>query len=276
MKVTNNRPSYHLASRTLKLVGIILILFSLLDYILLFFPADWSNRSWLLGVMIQLVNKGITPLIGMALLFTGFAIDTSYEGSRENSPIFLDLRVLGLFLAALLGVIYFVIFPLHLYNIRIERDTAIAKIGEEVKQKSQQIEAEINSGSFNSKMQAQQDKIKEQVTAVMGNPSQLQAVLNSNQVPDKVKNLIKESQKDPKALDRILSEEAKALPSQLRSQINTEKEQAEGKVKLETTKSTFQTGISSLLLAIGYLSISWIGLKSLGIIRLGRRKANLP
>ncbi|MGL5062729.1 MAG: HpsJ family protein, partial [Microcoleus sp.] len=80
MKATNSRQFSSVAARTLKVVGIVLILSALLDSIVLSLPgetADIFNRVWQLAAATQIVDRGIMPLMGIALLLTGFWVDSS-------------------------------------------------------------------------------------------------------------------------------------------------------------------------------------------------------
>ena len=65
MKASNSRQFSSVAARTLKVVGIILILSALLDCIVLSLPGETSdilNRAWQLAAATQIVDRGIIPL----------------------------------------------------------------------------------------------------------------------------------------------------------------------------------------------------------------------
>ena len=90
MKATNSRQFSSVAARTLKVVGIILILSALLDCIVLSLPGETSdmiNRGWQLAAATQIVDRGIIPLIGIALLLTGFWVDSSTGVSIERRNV---------------------------------------------------------------------------------------------------------------------------------------------------------------------------------------------
>ena len=52
----------------LKLVGTILILASLLDYIVLAIPFRYQQEQWLVGFITQVVDRGIIPMIGIVFI----------------------------------------------------------------------------------------------------------------------------------------------------------------------------------------------------------------
>ena len=66
-----------LASTSLKLVGAITIAAALIDFLTLLFPPNFGNRAWQLATVTSLVDRGIVPLVGIALLFPGYLIDSS-------------------------------------------------------------------------------------------------------------------------------------------------------------------------------------------------------
>ena len=70
-------PSSAVASLTMKVVGLLLIVSSLLDYVILAIPLQLLNRQWQLGYTTQLVDRGVIPLMGVALLLLGFWIESN-------------------------------------------------------------------------------------------------------------------------------------------------------------------------------------------------------
>ncbi|MGL6139751.1 MAG: HpsJ family protein, partial [Planktothrix sp.] len=66
--------------------------------------------------------------------------------------------------------------------------------------------------------------------------------------------------------------QADNLPTQLSTQIRDRKQELETQAKTQSLKSSLRTGISSLLLAIGYITLGWTGLKGLGILRGANRR----
>ena len=98
-----------------------------------------------------------------------------------------------------------------------------------------------------------------------------QALANPN-LPQQVKDVLEQSKSNPKAIEEFLNQQADNLPTQLLTQIRDRKQELEQQAKTQSLKSSLRTGISSLLLAIGYITIGWTGLKGLGILRGGNRR----
>ncbi len=285
MKATNIRQYSSIAARTLTIVGVIMILSSLLDFIVLSIPFNISSRAWQIGLATQIVDRGIIPMVGMALLFTGYWV-SSNSGLQENSksPI-LDLRFWALLLASLLGLVYLLLFPVHLNNTSQARAEAIKRIDQQASQAVTQLQSQIKSGEFqtNARQQltqalAQQKNI---VTALLEDQTRLNEVLESEESSDQLKTLLEESKDNPQAVDEFFNRIAEQLPERLPqiqanrlTRIRTQEKQSKEQVNSRAFKSSVRIGLSSLLLALGYIMIGWTGLKNMGIIKGKGRRQN--
>ena len=275
MKATNSRQFSSVAARTLKVVGIILILSALLDCIVLSLPGETSdlfNRAWQLAAATQIVDRGIIPLMGIALLMTGFWVDSSSGVSIERRKVWLDLRFWALLISSLLGLLYLSLVPVHLNNTRLELQNALAQVDQEAGQAEGQLEAQIKSEQFKTQVEQLKSQRRTQIAALLQDDAKLQQALQSSDVPEELKAVLRNSKNDPKALDNFLEQQAQALPTQARNEIRTRKQQKEKELRTRSRNSSLQTGISSLLLAMGYITVGWTGLRSLGILRFGHRK----
>lgn len=276
MKASNSRQFSSVAARTLKVVGIILILSALLQCIVLSLPgetSDFLNRGWQLAAAIEIVDRGIIPLIGIALLMTGFWVDSSSGVSIERRKVWLDLRFWALLISSLLGLVYLFLVPLHLNNTRLELKDALAQVDREAGQAEGQLEAQIKSDQFKAQVEQLKGQRRTQIAALLQDDGKLQQALKSPDVPKELKAVLQESKNDPKALDKFLEQQAQELPAQARNEIRSRKQQKEKELRTRSRNSSLQTGINSLLLAIGYITVGWTGLRSMGILRFGRRKS---
>ena len=275
MKATNSRQFSSVAARTLKVVGIILILSALLDCIVLSLPGEASgiaNRTWMLAATTEIVNRGIIPLMGIALLMTGFWVDSSSGVSIERRNVWVDLRFWALLISSLLGLIYLLLVPVHLNNTRLELKDTLAQVDKEAGQAESQLEGQIKSEQFKAQVEQLKSQRRSQIGALLQDDGKLQQALKSPDVPKELKAVLEESKNDPKALDKFLEQQAQELPNQARNEIRTRKQQKEKELRTRSRNSSLQTGINSLLLAIGYITVGWTGLRSMGILRFGRRK----
>jgi len=276
MKATNSRQFSSVAARTLKVVGIILILSALLDCIVLSLPGETSdmiNRGWQLAAATQIVDRGIIPLIGIALLLTGFWVDSSTGVSIERRNVWLDLRFWALLISSLLGLIYLLLVPVHLNNTRLELKETLVQVEREAGQAEGQLEAQMKSEQFKTQIEQLKSQRRSQIAALLQDEGKMAEALKSPEVPKELKAVLQESKNDPKALDKFLEQQAQELPNQARNEIRTRKQQKEKELRTRSRNSSLQTGISSLLLAIGYITVGWTGLRSMGMLRFGGRKA---
>lgn len=255
MKAKSSRSASPLAANALKIVGVILVLSSLLDYIVLSIPFQPTNRAWLLNWTTQLVDRGIIPMVGLALLLAGYWISRQEGAPSSRTPV-TDLRFWGLLVSSILGLTFLVLFPLHLNNINYASDQALKQI----EARAQQFETQLTSE-------------KDQLSALLKDDQklgELQKAIGSGQVQgaqlDQLKALndqLQQFRQDPNALNKRIEE--------TQGRIRSERLAAEQRAKTEATKSVIRVGLSSLLLAIGYLTIGGLGLGSL--LGKSRRKA---
>lgn len=275
MKATNSRQFSSVAARTLKVVGIILILSALLNSIVLSLPgeiSDMSNRGWQLAAATQIVDRGIIPLMGIALLMTGFWVDSSTGVSIDRRNVWVDLRFWALLIASLLGLIYLLLVPVHLNNTRLELKDALVLLDKEAGQAEAKLDAQIKSEQYKSELEQRKSLLRSQIGALLQDDGKLQQELKNPNLPKELKTVLQESKNDPKALDKFLEQQAQELPNQARKEISTQKQQKEKELRTRSRNSSLQTGINSLLLAIGYITVGWSGLRSMGILRFGHRK----
>lgn len=87
MKGTNTNPIPIQAAQFLKLAGLILILFTLLNYILLLFPLNLGDVEWRLRFTTQIVNQGIVPILGIALMFSAYGFEDILGLSKAQPKI---------------------------------------------------------------------------------------------------------------------------------------------------------------------------------------------
>jgi len=245
---------------TLKVVGLIMIVSSLLDFVILAIPFEPLKREWQLGFTTQIVDRGIIPMVGIALVVAGYWISNSISASgAEPKPAVQDLRFWVFLLSSLLGLIFLLLVPLHISNVSQQSTDAQKQID----QKASQAEAQL-------------DAQKKNVDLIVKDPqklSELEKAIGSGQVQGEqlarlqaLREQLQKFKQDPKALNQ----QSEAALSQIRSS----KQEAQKRATTEAFKLSLRTGLSSLLLAIGYAVIGWTGFAGgLGGSSASRRKA---
>ncbi len=261
-----NRLATVTTSRTLKVVGIILILSFLVDVLILSFPFQPTNSGWQTSLSTAFVDRGIVPLVGLGMLFGGHWVD-SFD---DSSPSGIDLRFPALILSSILGLIFLLIFPLHLNNVKkisernIEQVSARATQTEnQVQAQLQQLQARLNTDEAKAQIEKQKAQIKAQFSELIKDDAKYKEALERPNIPERQKELLKQFKADPKALDAFIAEQSDPtkLANQRLSQIRSDKEAAVDAAKQSAWKSGLRVGMSSLLLSIGYIIIGWTGLK---------------
>lgn len=239
-----------LAAIALKLVGIVTLVSALLDYVILVIPPDLTNSQWQLATTTQLVDRGIVPLVGIALLLTGFWIDSSIGRGPRGQSLATDLRFWACLLASILGLVFLVLTVLHVNSVRVTTREALAQVSNEASQATTQLEQRLSN-----ELSQQQN----QLGALLQNEELLSQAIESGQLPEDIQQF----QGDPEGLSQFLEQRAGEARQQLETQIGTRRQEAEQRVRTEARKSAIRISISSLLLAIGYSVVGWTGLRRL-------------
>jgi hypothetical protein len=269
-----NRVSTSNISLCLKLIGTICILSFAIDFIFLLFPFQPTDKLWQINLAKNLVDRGILPMLGLGLMLGSYWFDSASDPNRSSSS---NLKLPIFIISTLLGLIFFVIFPIHLNNVNQVKIQALQGYNREseqlelqVKNQLQQIQTQLTNQQVKANLDKQRLALKEQLSAQLNeliqDDQKYNQALNSSQLPEIQKNLLKQYKANPKALDNFIAQQTnpQQLAEQRIVQIRTDKEQRLKKTQEDASKE-LRTGIMSLLLSIGYTVIGWTGLRSLGI-----------
>ncbi|MGK7952366.1 MAG: HpsJ family protein [Xenococcaceae cyanobacterium] len=255
----------------LKLIGVILILSSILDYITLAIPFEPLDAQWQISFTGQIVDRGIVPLVGIAFMLVGYWIEASL--SSPGKKLSFDLRLPVFILASLMGLIFLLLVPLHLNNLRQAQTDVISQINQNAGEAENRIRTQFeqlnNLSQDPQRLEELNNRIREIDTAINSgqvqgqrlNPEQLQ---NLNQTKQQLENFRQLAQ-NPEALEARLNE--------LQTQLGDRKRERENRAKTEAFKQGIRTGLSSLMLAVGYIAIGWLGLKNMGKPPVSNKKA---
>ena len=193
MKAINNSPSPFI-TQTLKLVGVVLILSFLLDFVILAFPAGERDALWQIGFITATVDRGITPVIGLGFLMLGYWFERSNDDSLTQPPSWLSLKFWALLLSSLLGLLFLVMIPLHINNVNTESARAVERINENSSQEEAKLQNEISQAqaqlgdpNVRTKLESDKNKFKTQVTALLQNEQQFNQAINSDRTPENEK-----------------------------------------------------------------------------------------
>ncbi|MBD2277881.1 MAG: hypothetical protein HEQ13_10175 [Dolichospermum sp. DEX189] len=289
---THTTPSN--TSFLLKFIGIICILSFFLNFLFLLLPLQLTDKLWQINLSRTLVEQGIEPMLGLGAILTAYWLDRVDETRRSSSRLKLPIFILS----SLLGLIFLLIFPLHLSNVNQVKNQALTRINQESEQLESQIKnqltqeqteinnqlAQIQNQFGNEQIKAAVEKqrpvLKQQLAAQLNelikDEKKYNQALNNKDLPEAQKNLLKQYKVNPQALDDFISQQTDpqqlaALATQRISKINQEANQKITQLRTQKAQQLQKTqedawkelriGISSVLLSIGYIVIGWTGLK---------------
>ena len=275
MKTMSSNSFSPLTAQILKLVGVLLIFVFLLNLVTLLFPFQPLDRTWQISLATQMVEPGVILLVGLALIFVAYWISNSAGNTSVSRKAWLDLRFWAIFFSSLLGLLFLVLFPLHLSNISQASNQAVEQINQKAANDKTTLENQLNSPQAQLELQQQQAQLKAQIDELLKNEQQYNQVLQSNTVPQQLKDLLKESKANPKNIDQLVQQKLQDRLGTLRTttlnQIQSRQAEAQRQAQQEAWRSSLRVGGTCLLLAIGYIAMSWMGLKSMGWLLPARR-----
>ncbi len=250
-------------SLSLKIMGVVLVLSSLLDYIILAIPLRWQEQEWQIRYVSQVVDRGIVPMVGIAFILLGYWIGGNIQNAKLAKKSGLDIRLPIFFLASLLGLMFLLLVPLHLNNLRGASFTQLETVNESATEAETRIQDQydrINDLLQNPERINQIDNQIAQISQALSqgqfqgqpiNPQQRQALESRIQQLQNIRSLAN----NPDNLQGRLDQ----LQTQLRSRQLTTQQQ----IQTNTLKQGIKTGLTSLMLAIGYIVIGWFGIKEM-------------
>lgn len=255
MKITSS-----LISLIFKLVGAILVISGILDYIFAVLPGQWQDVNWQINLVNAFVDQGITPLIGICLVLLGWWIEDNYSSTKASAP----LRFSILIIACLLGLFFLLLIPLHLSNVNKISNELNSEISQKVQQQEAQLEGfigQLQAVSQDPERLKQEIEQRNQVLqsggVVQGQPlSSQQLQLLSNE-KEQLQQLLDLSEK-PEQLKAKLDDMKAELQAKLKERETEERQ----KTQNLTLQQSLKTSILSFILAIAYTVIGWFGLKT--------------
>lgn len=251
-----NNSSY--TSLILKLSGVIFIVSALFDFISFAIPLQWQDVQWQIRFVTAIVDRGIVPMLGMILILVAYWLDSTTGIPAAKKKI--DLRLPTFAIATVLGLIFLLFVPVHFKNLDSQKNLLLEQINQGAGQGAEQIKGfltQINTLSQNPNLLNQQIEQRNQIIAsgqVQGQPINAQQLEALRQQRDQLQGLRDLSKNPPEFKKRV-----ETIKKTLETQLLERQNQAESSTKLEALKQALRIGLSSLMLAIGYSAIGWLG-----------------
>lgn len=231
----------------LRLSGLIIFVAGVLGLALRLLAAQFSELAWRASFLAEFAERGIIPLIGIALFLFGWGLD-SLSGRSGGRWQQLRLPLFGLL--ALLGALYIAVVPLY-WN---DSSAAGREARQTLNNQAAQAEAEINN-----RYQAQESVLAQ----LLANPNQIaelqQAIANNPtaQIPDFLRQNAGNLNDNPEKVRQALRDERTKELDRVRS----EQQRQERQLSSEVGRSQVRIALNALLMAIAYLALANGGLR---------------
>ncbi|WP_069791992.1 HpsJ family protein [Cyanobacterium sp. IPPAS B-1200] len=256
MKITTT-----FTSLALKLVGVIILVSALIDYLFLAIPLQLSNRNWQIDFTNTIVDRGVVPLLAVSLLVLGWWIT---DNTPNSAPPSKAVRLPVFIISSLLGLLFLLLVPIHLSNISNVSAQFIQEIDQRASAQEEEIQGFIeqldaiarNPEQIQSEIE-QRNQVINSGGNIQGrqlNPEELQAITSQR---DQLQELLTLSQ-SPSDLETRLEETRTRLQTELRDLQRQEKQRAQ----TQALRQTLRTGINSFMLSVGYIVLGWLGIKN--------------
>ncbi|KAB8331876.1 hypothetical protein SD80_020310 [Scytonema tolypothrichoides VB-61278] len=273
----NNRFAAAIAARTLKVIGIILILSFLIDFVIISLDFSPTDKLLQLRWAASLVDRGVVPLVGLGMLFTGYWIDSFDDGTQ---PVSIDLKMPALVISSILGLLFLIIAPVHAMNIIHQRTQAVDQITKnaqlaenQLNTQLNQVQAQLGNDQVKAAVEKQKAQVKTQYTELVQDEQRYKQALNNPNIPQATKDLLQKFKANPQELDKFIAQQSdpKQLATQRLGQIRAQRDELIKQAE-DNWKPGLRIVIGSLLLSIAYIIIGWSGLKGMNALQGGKRK----
>ncbi len=252
MKITRRGASPSTSAQVLKIVGLVLVVLFVVDFISLTLSPNFLDKQWLTNWITQLVDRGVVPMVGIALLLMGLWIGNSPKPTPARKRLRPNPITMTLLFSGLLSITFLIFAPLYFNGSQM--------ISVEV---SQQINEEALRAESNLNNQLEQQR--NQVNALLSNDEQLQQIeqqLQADQITEELRiqlQQVRDSIQQAKVNPTFIEQRVEGLRSEGLSQIRRTQLQTRNQVVAELRKSQFRITVSSLLLSLGYFGTCWTG-----------------
>jgi len=244
-RVAKASPSklFERSAHILKLAGIALIAITIVNYLMIFVPPDFTNPRWWWTLTSQIIEQGILPLFGLALVFAGFAINLfsgtdhlegQWIGSNEPRAYQLSL---------LFGLIFLVMIPLHSVAAIMNSQAAIDRLDQELTKQEEQLQLQLN-------------RQKQIYTKLLAGEVKVEDLVGSKPLTKEQMEMLTKIQDKPEVLDRQIQ----SVQTSMKKDLQERQAKARESSKFAAWKSIFRLGLTSFILSACYFNLAWIGL----------------
>ncbi|NET43715.1 HpsJ family protein [Okeania sp. SIO2B3] len=245
MKGSNISPVPALAAKFLKLSGIIMVLFAIINSMLLLFPFNLGDIEWRLNFTTQIIERGILPILGIALMFCGYGFEEILGIAPPQAKVsWSNLKFWIYLLSFFCGIMFLLLIPLHISTAVAQSNQNVEKLNEDAVIAQKQLEERLGQRESS-------------LASLLKNNQKLEEYISQEQLSKEQLAELEKFKNNPDAL-KVRTEE---IRTQLTKQLEQNKQKAQQSSQLTAVKSSVRIGLTSLLLASCYLTIGWSGFK---------------
>jgi hypothetical protein len=236
MTSTENTPLRQ-TSLALPAVGLVLIVTVLFDFVVRLIFTRLDTPEVQVGLLTEFIDRGVIALIGLALVYAGFWLNSLVSRKSENKgrSTWQKPQFWTFIFASLMGLLFLMLMPAHF--------GATGQVLTKTLTKFDQQEAQAKATLDQQKREADQIVASGQIDEILREPN----------LPPQQRALFEQLKKDPKSIETQLA-------SQLAG-IQKEKNVALDQVNRQTTLDRLRAEVRSLLLAVGFTVLGWTGLR---------------
>ncbi len=250
----------------LKVIGYTLLVSTIIIYLTFLIPLQWQDDQWVFTTVPQLFDRGMMPLIGIGFIYMSSFLETGSLRAEGRNP-FLTGRFFAVVLSGLLGLGFLIAGPAYFVKSTQLETTGVDRLAQQAKQQEQQIAAQVQQ-----RLMQLQEQVKDK-TKLDAELKQIGDVITSGQmngkkIEGKELEFLQKSQKDLQKLKddpNYLQVMAKDATDQELQKLREGAKKTEDGARGEAMKARLRTGLGSLLYAIAFSLISWLGLAEMGV-----------
>ena len=230
MKGTNVSQVPVQAVRFMKLAGIMLVLFTIINYFLLIFTIKTGDTNWSLNFTTIIVEEGIIPILGIALMFCAYGFEEILGLAPPQPKLRWNCIKFWVYLLSLFfGIIFLLIIPLHISNAVAVSNEAVETANKTAKEEKEILEQRL-------------EEQKNIIGDMLRNQPKLDAFIKKRQLSEEqIANLAK-FKNNPNAF-KVKVEEVR---STLTQQIESKQQQEIQKSQLSAFHSSLKICLTSL------------------------------
>ncbi|MBD2105021.1 HpsJ family protein [Leptolyngbya sp. FACHB-261] len=162
------------SGQILQIIGVVLIVGVLLDYVILAIPPNFLNQQWEVQYISTLVDRGIVPLVGIAFLFVGSWLQQGAGRPPAKAPR--DAKFWALLLSVVLGLVFLLAAGVNFSSAQRLRQDALANIQNQAQAQEQLLQQRL--GQAQAQLQQGQQRGNPPITSEQLEAQAKQALFN--------------------------------------------------------------------------------------------------